>query len=249
MKNNNFFKVGFVVLLVVVLYMLYNNHNNISKLNKQLIQQEKLTNALMDTMITTKNSYGEIVNSKLTIQADINNLINSSINFSENQRRLLQRVSELQKNSDVIAAALITTTFKLDSLLDGYNVVVDNLNNTVSFSDSTEHLVYDIMVTNVAPVLPKVKPLILFNRFEAPNDYYIDFSWDKNKRANYPVSFTITNTNPLFVTQDINSYVIPEIDKNNLKPSWWKRTTKFVGKYGEYVVIGGVVYLITVITK
>ena len=231
-----------IVIGVVLFFGFFNRTNN--NLKREIKTQQKLTRALMDTMRITKNMYGEVVATKLTLQGDINDILSSNIALTQTQRTLLNRVNSLKRDTDIISAALVSTNFKIDSLVSGYNVFVDNINNTVNFSDSTETLVYDITITNVAPVLPTIEPMLLFNDFTAPNESFIEFNWDKNRRENYPVSFSVTNSNELFQTVNIESYAIPELDKETVKPKRWTRFKTFIGEYGTYVIIGGIVYLV-----
>jgi hypothetical protein len=56
-----------------------------------------------------------------------------------------------------------------------------------------------------------------------PNTQKIDFQWKDNRKEGYPISFSVINTNPYFKVTDIQSYIIPEIIKSELKPNIWQK--------------------------
>ena len=85
-----------------------------------------------------------------------------------------------------------------------------------------------------------VKPTLMFNKFLLPNEQFIDFHWNDNKKEGYPVSFSVTNTNQFFKTIDIDSYIIPNIDKEVLDPTGWQKFTKWTVKNGKIIITVGV---------
>lgn len=213
--------VGVIIGLFFINNMINSNRSN--ELKRELQQQRNLSAALMDSMRVSINTQGELVATKLTLQAKIDDLMDENLNLSASQRELINRINEVQRDNKVITAALVNTQFKIDSLFETYAVVVDTVENQINFSDETEHLTYDITVTNVRPVIPTTKPRLLFNKFNAENDYFITFNWDDDKRNRYPVSFSILNTNPLFETMNIESYAIPELSRDDLFPTNWQK--------------------------
>jgi hypothetical protein len=62
------------------------------------------------------------------------------------------------------------------------------------------------------------------------NKQFIEFHWLNERKDGYPVSFTVRNSNPYFKTYDIESYIIPEVQKSQLKPNIWQKTGNFYRK-------------------
>ena len=78
------------------------------------------------------------------------------------------------------------------------------------------------------------------------NKQYVSFQWDK--RNDKPISFSITNSNPLFQTTNIESYAIPELNKDKIKPNFWHKVGNGIkngGSTGIKIGVGiGIGYLI-----
>lgn len=227
------------ILFGINYYFTMRNNNN---LRTQLIEQEKLSNALMDTMRVFRNDYGEVVSEKFTIQTNFEELQEKNELLNQNQQKLLERISSLQNTNRVIAASLINTEFKLDSLI-GTTVDVDSIDESLNFKDTTEHLAYDITVHNAIPAEEDISPSLMFNNLYAPNEMFIEFHWEDEKKDDYPIAFSVTNTNPLFETMNIESYAIPGLDKTTIDPSTWDKVSSW-GRRNRIWLIGGAGILI-----
>ena len=217
------YKVYFYVGIAILGLLLYFNIkiNVLKNRNETLKDDIKIKNELLDTMSTYKNKYGEITVEKLTLQGKISMLEKDNSLLSESQKELLQRIKE---NNNIISAALIKMQVKIDSLLSK-NGTYDPKKQTLNFNDSTKDLNYDITVINARPFDTLVNTKLLFNNLSLPNRQYIEFKWEKEK--DHPVSFSLSNSNIYFKTYDINSYAIPEIKKDVLKPNFWQKLNKF----------------------
>lgn len=204
--------------------------SRLKKVNTELAEEVNLKNALQDTLTLTKNKYGEVVSEKKTLQADIKTLEDENLNLTKNQKKLIDRVKEVEKENTVISAALIETRAELDSILfTNVDVLVNNADSSLTFKEKTDHISFDITVYKAIPASLKIKPTIGFNSLIIPNEQFIEFHWeDDSKYKQKPVSFTITNSNPFVTTVDADSYIIPEINKNALKPTGWKKIGNFV---------------------
>lgn len=224
-----------VLLLLGLLY--YNNKSN--KLEETLDTEVKFRTALLDSVTFYKNKHNEIVAEKLTLQTSIKELSRMNGRLSADKKELLERVKEANKKNTVIAAALIKTNVKLDSLQKS-NVVVSVKDSTIKFTpkDST-YVNYEIMVLHVS-AFTNIKPELVFNKMEFKNIQHIDFQWKDNKKEGYPVAFTVSNKNPLFMTESIESYIIPEIRKEEIKPSFWNRLGKGIKGVGTPILYIGV---------
>jgi hypothetical protein len=210
--------------------VIYFQRNRIDSLKEDAENTSQLLDVLQDSVKTYQNKEGEWVAEKLTIQTTIKNLENINGLLNETQKELLKRLKNLEDGNKVIAAALIKTNVKLDSLIAGGKVVIDTTAKTVSFSDSTKNLKYEIIANAVLPAYPDVKPTLLFKQFSLPNTQFVEFHYKDDKKKDYPISFSVTNTNDYFKTINVESYMIPGIEyktgwdkftlwmKNNAKP-------------------------------
>lgn len=240
-------KQRYYILIILTLFTLlcgmslYIN-TKISKMTKIIDNQEKLTNALLDTMKIIHRENGEMLAMKLSLQSDMKTLNGLYSNLSNNQKELIDRVKGIDKSQKIIGAALIETQFKIDQMDDKLTqtVVVNSEDSTVKFTHNSDSLRYDISIINVLPSSTFKLPTLKFNEFTAPNKYFVSFQWDDNKRKNYPVSFSITNTNPLFKTINIDSYVIPELNKIDITPNFWEKLHRWGVENKRIVSIGGI---------
>jgi hypothetical protein len=152
MKTLNFKKAIpyiFIIFLLIIIYFFYKKNEN---LNQRIGMIDNLNIALNDSLIQYHNSYNELVSEKLTLQSDIQYLKEINGQLTESQRELLDRIIKLEKNTTVIAAALIETNVKIDSLKGG-NVIVTDTN--VTFTDIKPEIEYLFRVNNIKPLSNK----------------------------------------------------------------------------------------------
>lgn len=214
----------------------------------QLAQQINLTEALQADIKYTKNKLDEEVATKQTLQASIKELKKLNGSLSENQKELLKRINDLKRDNELISAALVITETKIDSLLvdDGDVTVGDDYVNVAKVTDS---LIFDVTMNNVQPIEPFKQPSIMFKELKIPNKQFIEFHWDNDKkRYQKPVSFSITNSSPFVTTLEADSYIIPEVNKNVLKPSFGEKLGEFFNKpvvkiVGGVIIFSGGVYV------
>jgi len=177
-----------------------------------------LKNALTDSIKTYQNKEGEWVTEKLTLQAKINTLEDDNSILSKNQIELIKRIKKISKDKDIFAAVLAQQEVIIDSLINSV-VVIDTINNTVKFEANTDTLKYIIKVLHVKPI-EIVSPILVLD-LKVPNKLFIEFHWEKDKT--HPVALSVTNTNSMFKINDVDSFVIPEINRVDLKPKFWKK--------------------------
>jgi len=120
-------------------------------------------------------------------------------------------------------------------------VVVDPDSNRVTFIDSTEFLIYDIEIGKVMRASPLADPTILFKSLSLPNKQFIEFHWENNKKEGYPIMFSVSNSSPYYKTYNINSYAIPELQKEVVNPNGWQKVGQWFKRNGKTVlyVAGG----------
>jgi hypothetical protein len=240
-------KTSFVIIAILILAIISIINffdNKVSSLKTEISTQENLRTALLDTIKTYRNINGELVSTKLSLQVDLDKLNSMIGELNKSQRKLLDKVNQLNKDNTVIAAALIETNIKLDGLINDKGTV-DTVNNNVTFSDSTNFIKYKFIVSNVKPLNNNINPILNIKNLTLYNEQLIEFHWSNDKKKNYPISFSVTNTNDYFKTYDINSYIIPEINKIDLKPNkwqqfttWTKKNSKLLGTIGVSTSIG-----------
>lgn len=247
LKQKNNLLITIVILLILGLGItVYFQRKKITDLKQKNEIEVHLKNALLDSVAVYQNKQKEWVAEKLTIQETIKNLQGMNKQLTASQQELLKRVEEVQKKNDIIAAALITTAVKVDSLLNISKYTVDTINKNITFADSTKFIKYNIQANHVVPAVVNVKPNLLIKTLEFPNKQFIEFHWRDNKKQGYPISFSVTNTNDYFKTINLDSYAIPDLVKPSSKFLQWisknGKTALYVG--GGVVVGGGIIYLL-----
>jgi len=225
-----------ILLLCIVVAVLYNRQENFKD---KFESEEKLKIALLDTITTYKNSRNELVSQKLTLQASVKELTKMNDYLTASQKELVTRIKEIEKTNKIIAAALIETNVKIDSLRKG-KVTVDETTGKINVSDSLPDIQYSFDFYKVKPLFKDQEPVFKINYLFLPNKQFVEFHWKDNKKEGYPVTFSVSNSNKYFKTTNIDSYVIPEIQKDKIKPNFWQKTWKGIKSTGPYI-IGGVV--------
>jgi hypothetical protein len=248
-KNNRWAIALVIVLLLAGGTIIHFKNKKIASLQTEVKTEVKLRDALLDTVTVYKNKRNELVAEKLTIQETVKNLEKMYGQLSADQKELINRIKEMDKKNAVIAAALIKTDVKIDSLLaingkNGTVVTVDstkkmfNINNLASKDTS---FVYDIDVNNALPALPTIKPSLLFKSIELPNKQFVEFHWKNDqKKKGYPIAFSISNSNKYIKTIGVESYAIPPLDKLKINPSGWDKFGNFMIKNGKTVLYIGI---------
>jgi len=243
LSKNNRWALVLVLILLLVGGGIFKIQNNRIKEWKDKHQTEvKLRNALIDSVDYYQNELGETVAEKLTLQTTVKNLETLNDELTASQQELLRRVKAADKENKVIAAALIEAEALIDSLMGDGWVVVNPEDSTINFTDTTEFLLYDITIGNAFASSPTKDPTILFNHFSMPNKLFVDFQWKEDKKEGFPITLSVSNSNPYYKTNDINSYIIPEIQKEVLNPTGWQKVGKWFVRNGKIIgfVAGGI---------
>lgn len=239
MKNINFKLLIPYLTIVVLLGVIYFIHQKNSKLSEDLQSETKLRLALVDTIGTYRNARNELVAEKRTLQF---NLTDAEFKNKE----LVQRIKEtekknatLEKKVSVFAAALMEQQVKIDELQKSIPTVSEK-DSSVTFTSKTPDIVkYTLKVQPVLTFKDKV-PELKFLDFSLPNKQFIEFHWRNNPKEGYPISFSVTNTNPYFKTTNIESYAIPEIKKPDIKPTFWQKLGRNIKNGGEKLIYVGI---------
>ncbi len=235
MKNLDFKTIAIIVLIMVVLVGggLWWNSNNKQQLKYNV--EHNLRIALEDSVDVYQNKEGEWVAEKKTLQGDISTLEDENVNLTENQTNLLARLKRANKKNDVFAAALAQQEVVIDSLINTV-ATIDTVNHTIAFEANTDSIEYKIKVLNVKP-MESLSPILVIQELKIPNEVFVEFHWEDGKT--HPVAVSMTNSNTFFKTNDIDSYAIPELQKDVVKPTGWKKIGNFFKNSGKYIGIFG----------
>jgi hypothetical protein len=239
-KNYKVYIIAVIVILLLILFFKIKIACLENK-NAKLQEENQVKNALLDTIHTYKNKLGEIVNEKLTLQFQLKNQKYYNNQLNDSQKELFKRIKNLDNKNNIITAALVKSKFIIDSLMLSVNGVIDSTDNSINFDNNTNltDINIDVTIFNVKP-FDKFKPTkLLINNLSFENKQFITFNWD-NKKPNYPVSFSISNSNKYIKTYDIQSYAIPELKKTDIKPNFWQKMGNFIGDGKSSVIKIGV---------
>lgn len=239
-KFKHIILLGIVVLIVLGgVFKLFSV--KLDNTSTKLDQQISLTNALQDTLKKTNNFLNEEKASKLTLQASLDKLEEQNLNLNDNQKELVRRVRNLQSENSVISAALVRTEARLDSALDWVVGEVNLKDSSLLFSQASDSISFNIQINDALPSKKSIKPTLSVNSLVIPNKQFVEFHFEnKNKYNQRPVSFSISNSNPLITTTQVDSYAIPEVNQEAIKPTGWQKVKHFLGERKKELIIGGI---------
>ena len=237
LAKNNRWAILLIILLIVIGGGIYKlQSNKISNLNIKYDSEVKLKNALLDTVHTYKNKEGQWVTEKLTIQERVEDLLEDSARLTKSQKKLVDKINDVNKENSIITAALIHSNFIVDSLKHGGVVDVDTANKTVNFTELINpDIRYDFLASGVLPFPINSKPTLFINNLTLPNEQFVEFHWNDDKKADFPIAFSVTNTNKYVKVYDVNSYAIPAIQKDVLNPTGWEKFGAWMNRNQKYL--------------
>ena len=241
-KKNNLLATIIILLILGLGTTVYFQKRTIKKIRIELTSEIKLRNALSDSVTFVTNQYGEVVAEKLTLQTSVKDLEKMNEDLTASQKELLARIKIADKENSIITAALIEAEVLIDSLKGEGFVQINPEDTTINFTDTTEFLLYDITIGKAIPAGLDIKPTIFFNHMSMPNTQFVEFHWKNEKKEGYPIEFSVSNSNKYFKTYDINSYAIPELQKEVINPTGWQKVGQWFTKNGKIVgfVAGGI---------
>jgi hypothetical protein len=222
--------IGIATFLLVLLGFQYNN--KVGTLNQEIVNKEQLMIAMNDSMRTVIDENGDLKSTKKTLQANLKELKGLNKSLTLDQNKLIDKVAKTSKKNTVITAALIKTQAELEKIKGKTNFKNDT---TLVLTMDTDSLSYEIEVTGVALSADSAQHEIV--SLKIPNEQYVEFKWG-NKKEGYPISFSVTNTSPYMKTYNIESYALPEIKKDELKPTLFQKVDKFFGDNRKPFIIG-----------
>jgi len=244
LEKNRWAIVLALVLILIGVGVMRFQHNRIDNLKDKYTTEVNLKNALLDTVNRYQNKQKEWVVEKLTIQTSLKDFKKMNGQLTIDQKRLLNKINDVNNKNNIITAALIRANFVIDSLLLGGTIHIDTTNKTIEFLNLKDsNLRYDFFVSGVLPYPPNSEPSFFVNKLILPNEQFIEFHWTDNKKDNFPISFSVSNSNKYVKVYDINSYAIPNLKKETLNPTGWEKISQWISKNGKIVgyVAGGVI--------
>lgn len=230
------FNITTIILIAVIILISiigYNIHNNkVGDLKDEIKSEIKLRNALTASLHHYRDSDSNLVAEKLTMQTDIENLESLNDNLTINQRELVSKIKNLDKDNVIISAALIASEIKIDSLLLNGTIVIDTTNAKIIFSDTyikdKKMMRYGFTIRHVLPSTPDFKPTLTIDSLYFPNKQFVEFHWINDRKKGHPVSFTVTNSNEFFQIVSLDSYAIPNLNKDVIDPNFGKKISNFL---------------------
>ena len=224
-----------VILVLATLYGFKSCENNANK--GKLAEEQNLKSVLNDSLHKTIEKNGQIEYSKKTLQDNVD-FLKSNVNIlSDNQKALLD---EVKNNKEVVSAM----RDKMDVILSNLNVnTVRELNDTTyAFSDSTKDINYNIIVSGIKA---STQPKLDIQSLVIPNTQSVEFQFDKSKGN--PVSVKVVNSNKYIVIDSLDSYIIPQVTKKEVKPNIFQKTGKVIKAVKtELIILGGVVVILKI---
>lgn len=220
--------------------------NQKSKQDKKYEIELKLREALQDSVRTYETKQGEWVSEKRTLQGDIDYLLSDNVKLNEDQKALLNTIRKINRDRNSEREVWAAASIRYKKLIDSLNTYIagatkiDTTNNLVTFQqqDTSSHFQYDVDIIGVRPSPITFNPEIRFNKIDFPNKQTVTFNFDKNERKDYPLSFSVINTNPYYKVGNIESYAIPTINKETVNPTGWEKFKQWMDKTGKYILIG-----------
>lgn len=231
-------KYGIYVLFIILFLFIFNvqrySYNNVVNNYKEEIILNK---SLTDTIKIYKDKNDNLIYEKNVIQTELSNLKKKKDDLTDNQKLLLEKIMLLEKDKKILAASNMVMKITIDSLnnSDNYNNV-DTINKSIQFLNKDEYFDLTILVDNVIPYNDSLDVKHYIQSLNIYNDMFISFNYDKNNKK--PISFNVTNSNIYMNVNDIDSYVIPEINPNNIDDTKYKKFKTKLKEFNKYVYMG-----------
>jgi hypothetical protein len=190
----------------------------------------RLSQALRDSTRSVVEN-GQLRREKLTLQGTIHDLQIEAAALNAQQLRLLATVKTYQahpKGPALIAAGSIKGKA---ALVKPQPAIAPELasadSSALHFGFKSDSLNYRVRLTGVR-ALPGVTPELQLESLSLPNEATVAFTWD-DAHAGHPVSFSVTNSNPLFRVGGVESYAIPELRPGVVQPHGWPKFWQKIG--------------------
>ena len=176
--------------------------------NNKLIDLKAKANILSvlnDSIKVYKNKIGTLSYEREAFNVELKTLKKNYNILDKKSKELVNTISSLEKEKNLISATIIDQEAKIDSLINNNPTKISD--KIYQFKDSTKYLSYN-MFLNISQ-----SPSLLIKSLSIPNNLYISHKFYEDK-----ILVTVTNSNEKYYkVNDINSYIIPinKQKKNN----------------------------------
>ncbi len=245
-NTNGIIRISFVLLLFFGIQF---HFNQTSLLSNKYERELKLREAFRDSIRSYQLKNEVIVLEKRSLQDRLKNLQSRQKDLNNQQRTLLRTIQRLQKERKKQKSIFAAAQIRYKKLIDSMNTQIgvlrqqDSKNHRMVFTntDSEDHFQFEIetehMISNGSHPKLKIKSL------DFPNTQTVTFNFDKNQRKDYPVSFSVINSNPHFKANSIESYVIPGIQKEVVNPNAQQKFRNWFQRNGNQLLVGTLSFL------
>lgn len=216
-----------IIILAVFFYIEKLEH---SHAKEKIVERNKFLAVLNDSLHIIKTKNGDLEYSKKSLQNNIKFLQENINTLSDNQKTL---VNEIKNNKNIISAMQTKMEIALSNISNTHSTFVND--TTIRFSDSTAFLSYNIEISGIKA---SSNPDLTIKTLELPNKQTITFEWDNEKT--HPVKGTVTNTNPYIKINELDSFIIPEIEKEKIKPTTWQKFKTLTNKTTSKLALVGI---------
>jgi hypothetical protein len=215
----------YITIIFLVIFLIISNNIKNEKISV-LSQQNNILSVQEDSLKIYKNKLNETTYEKQSLTLTIKDLKNNSDILNNDNKKLLNKILALEKEKKVIAAVNISQIAHLDSILDDNPVVIDTTGHLIRFVKDEQFLKYNILVNYKSPFL-------LIQSLEQPNELFLSYSFNESG-----INVKVTNSNPNFGINNINSYIIPIKKQNKFKTAFkWGTIGIGVGVVGTLLLI------------
>ena len=241
LNTNRITIISFVLLLFFGIQFHINQTESLT--NKYEIEL-KLREAFRDSIRSYQLKNEVIILEKRSLQGRLKNLQSRVEDLNNQQRSLLRTIERLQKerkkHKSIFAAAQIRYKKLIDSMNTQIGVLQqqDSRNHEMVFTNTNTdgHIEFEIETEHL--ISNGKHPKLHIKSLDFPNTQTVTFNFDTNQRKDYPVSFSVINSNPHFKAQSIESYVIPNIQKKIVDPNASQKIKNWFKRNGNQLLVG-----------
>jgi hypothetical protein len=216
---------GLLALLLTGASLLW-QHQHYQQRLARAREQQLLQAALLSRMGAWQTADGHWHYEKKTIQASPAEVLRQP-GLTPLQRRV---VTVARRQPRVITAAVLIQRVTPDQPV--VVPVASRADSTVVFAVRTDTM---RVVARVSGVAPGPRPELRLDSLELRNEQTIVFQWGEKKEG-YPISLRVENSNPYFQQTAMESYAIPQLQKDEIKPTLGVRLRK---NGGVLLKVGG----------
>jgi hypothetical protein len=193
--------------------------------SEKALSELRLYQALQDELRSVRTQNGELRVEKLTLQGSVSQLQTHVNDLNAQQQRLLTTVTQYQHAEKKSGHRLLSAGSihyavgprqPLPALAPDSIEADSSQGETLRFTYQSDTLRYQATVRGVRADSTKQAALQL-TELSLPNEATVIFSWD-TKRPGVPVAFSVSNSNPLFRVNGLESYAIPDLRPELVKP-------------------------------